>query len=579
MNEINYRINDNKPGHISIKGIFKMILLTLFILFLKLFVVGAITYSNCQMGNACLLEMAIGRAVSGSNKFLQGGTFTCLEKFGNQGFMRCLLNSAKTIIEAQYVGYFTSCTNCEKQTLEKLNDALEHYKIALYIPDRSELQDHLENEGRWFSSQSPAWKKVLVNQAMARLAQKDLSMGIDTMITKTKEIIFGTSDSGHMNADILTGDIKGIVSPKATIKLLEIQSLFEDMEKSYLGQIYPTDNSKKFFCTVLGKSSESHVEQLINDLTKRLSQGRSESGSYKEVKACDLRVHHFSGLLIFGSFVLWRVALAMQGEDMDSSDSRDFISTFRTLHTGFDIACSCSKNQIEVYQGWWRTRWHQQCYQVFYVNECTDRNFFIRRGSGCDFMCLTQQRARGFPSPQSREEDTVIWEKEASKCNAPVLLSAISDSIVGKGIVWRDRSVVNYTNWAWGQPSPREGCVYYVTGSGTWRTEDCMTKIGDSDGYFCVLCERRVPKMIEELPEMQLGNPHHTEEPAPAGTLICDNNGKVGPGKRGNVTNQGPGKGGHSLCSAITSFTIGHFLGWISLEFWKCVLWKCAFNS
>ena len=537
-----------------------MIIRTLCILFLKVFVVEAITYSNCQIGNDCHLEVAIFQAIGGTKDFIPGGNFKCLEKIDKQGFMGCLLNSAKELIEAQSVHYASTCSNCEKQTLKKLNDALVANKGEWFNLNSSQLHLHLEKEGKWFQRQSPDWKRLLVNQAMAKLAQQDLALGIDKIITKTKEIIFGSS--GHLNADILTGDVKRLyTNPKATMELLEVQSLFKDMEKGLLGQLYPTEKSKKFICTVFGTSSQSHVKQLIDDLQKRLSKCRAAYVEPKEIKACDLGVHHFSGLLIFGSFVLWKVALAMQGKDMDFDDSKFFITNFRALHADYDIACTCSKDQIEVFNGMWRTRWRQTCYQVFPALRCENHcGKEIKHRTGCDLMCYSQWDAKGFPSPQSREEDRVIW-KEASKCNAPVLLSDIRNTLQN----WHDHSVVNYTNWALGEPSLQDGCVYYVQDKGTWKMEDCLAELGYRDKFgmlsFCFLCERKVWKIIEELPEIKLVQPYHQEMPVPSETLECDNNGtgKDGPGKEIDDSNVGPGQSGCDADKHSHLFLFSHF--------------------
>ncbi len=519
-----------------------MILWTLSVLFSKVIVAEATTNSNCPIGNACLLEVIIIQAAGGAKEFFQLGKFSCMEKFEKKGFMECLLNSAQAIINYQYDHYVTPCTNCEKETLKKLNDVLEKNTDEINSMDRSQLHRRLEKEGKWFQHQSPAWKRLLVNQTIAKLAQQELALGIDKMIDETKEIIFGSF--GHLNADILTGHVRGIYSnPKATVELLEVQSLFKALEKGILGQLYINEKSKKFICTVLGKLSQSHVKQLIDELKKRLSQGRSEAGTYEEVKACDLMVHHFSGLLIFGSFVLWRVALAMQGEDMDFSDSKDFISTFRTLHTDFDIACSCSKSQIEVFHGFWRWRWSQMCYQAVRVYTCTGAGGTDHRALLCSATCSNEWEAKGFPSPQSRDEDNFIWENFASKCDAPFLLSAMHN-FSGKGVEWFDYSIVNYTNWAPGEPRLKEGCVYYVQDEGTWKMEDCRDKLLDSRSWkFCFICERKVQKIIEVLPEIKLVQPLHQEMNVPDETLECDNNLIASTGSGRHYTSQGPGQG------------------------------------
>ena len=231
----------------------------------------------------------------------------------------------------------TTCGDCEKSNSDRLDQVLEDK-----WENQHQLRDYLEREKDWFRGLDQSWKDLLVKQGMIKMWQGDMTLGIEEMIWWTKEVLFGDS---HLNADALTD---GSYEEKLSVsQLMEIQALFQGIRKGPLGQLVHGEESKKFLCAALG-SPEGGLAKLMEIFILRLKEVRSTGTTFWEMRICDAKVHHFSELLLFGSFVLRRVALAMKGEVQEGAD---FVSRLRTIHAQAEAACSCTRSQTEVYGG------------------------------------------------------------------------------------------------------------------------------------------------------------------------------------------------------------------------------------
>ncbi len=353
---------------------------------------------------------------------------------------------------------------------------------------------------------------------MIKMWQGDMTLGIDEMIWWTKEVLFGDS---HLNADALTG---GSFEEKLSVsQLMEIQALFQGIRKGPLGQLVHGEESKKFLCAALG-SPEGGLAKLMESFILRLKEVRSTGTTFWEMRICDAKVHHFSELLLFGSFVLRRVALAMKGEVMGFQEGADFVSRLRTIHAQAEAACSCTRSQTEVYGGEWRTRWRDRCYQTFPAGECQVSSDVEGVGMGCKREC--HRRGADYPTQQSKEEDRLIWKMASSQCRERLRAILMSLVFVRKeGLKFYSSALtdhsVNYTNWAPGEPSMggRLGsCVYYTHPHGKWVAKDCGTLPAGVSRYrwdFCYICERPVNLWPEALNDFDLEK-QEDGQPAPA---------------------------------------------------------------
>ncbi len=474
----------------------------------------------------CHFGTAVGRAMTGARDFFDKYEFPCAQLLNPFGFVDCLLNMTKTIIEAGFQDEGeTTCGDCENSNSHRLDQVLEDSKFE----HQNQLRDYLEREEDWFQGLDPSWKSLLVKQGMIKMWQRDVALGIDKMIRWTREVMFGDS---HLNADALTG---GFYEEKLSVSQLnDIQALFQGIPKGHLGQLAPGEESKKFICAALG-SPEGGLAKLMESFTLRLEYIRSPGNIRWEMKSCHLKVHNFSELLLFGSFVLRRVALAMKGEVMGFQEGADFVSRLKTVHAQWGAACSCNRGESEWNGGKWRTRWRDRCFQTFQASECYVSDHMQAVGILCRREC--QRRIADYPAPQSREEDRLIWRMASSQCKGkqPTILMSI---LTKNGeVTFFDSDIssdVNYTNWAPGEPRMGgriNSCVYYTHPHGEWEAKDCDSLPAGVDRYkwdFCYICERRFNWWPGALKEFNLEEQEDGQPAPPLAPATCKSTDSTG---------------------------------------------------
>jgi len=278
-----------------------------------------IRYSYCCDQKACEYGTAVGSQVGGAvaagaglfgASCLVAGAFTL--GFG------CVAAAVGTLLVVGSEIGQTACQECSEPEgstfpLEKLDEILQNQKESFQDLSDLQVRNQLENL-YWFQKLHDRQKELLANQVVLKLNQQTIVKDLNNLMVKTSQL----------QSEIEMSQIITLYGEDIS-NLLHIQRDFRDMHKDNLGGIIIDRTSDRFLESALDNSIG--VRRSSIDVIKMLTSGhplKSESIWEVNTSYCRKATAEFFASLLWNSFRLEGIALAMKGESMSKVEVERF---------------------------------------------------------------------------------------------------------------------------------------------------------------------------------------------------------------------------------------------------------------
>ncbi len=286
------------------------------------------------------------------------------------------------------------------------------------------------------------------------LSQKSIIQSVNLVLNQTSRL--------RQNIDLR--NIQAMYGGDVS-NLNDIHRFFKNVNKDELGSVVKNPNSDEFMQVAndpnVGlKLSMTKVVQMLTGGHPREPQSLWEvnQGAF-----CNRDAEGYFASLLVSSFVLKRIALAMQGDAMALKDLDAFKRDLELIRAKFNAECSCAAE-------WKEHRKH--CYRVVHVNQVDDVH------GSCQDEC---ERGGGLPASIHSEAENAFVGHLIDESDNPT-----ADTLVGLHVSptgdpvdrWADDTPANYTNWMPYKPDALDtlgDCVFIQHGTKEWFNADCLS--------------------------------------------------------------------------------------------------------
>ncbi len=372
-----------------------------------------------------------------------------------------------------------------EEAMSNLEEMLKQEHAHLMGQSRHQLERHLMAK-EWYLSLKDDQKVILIRQAEFLLRQKSILQSVNLVLSQTSRL--------QRNIDLR--NIQALYGEDVS-NLNDIHRFFKNMNKDELGRVVKNPNSDEFMQVAndpnVGlKLSMTKVVQMLTGGHPRQPQSLWEvnQGAF-----CNKEAEGYFASLLVSSFVLKRIALAMEGDAMAVENLDAFKRDLELIRGKFNAECSCAAAE-------WKGH-GKHCYRVAHINHAND--VF----GSCQDEC---EKGEGLPASIHSEAENAFIGHLIDESDNPT-----SDTLVGRLLRaspttggdlvgrWADDTRAHYTNWMPhrgpdGALDALDDCVFVDHDTKGWFSADCLSP--PLVGVNCA-CKRRALSSppVRQLPD------------------------------------------------------------------------------